>query len=99
MTRGTRHHTSRILFGNDRWHWMTKQVTIARRRGESVAAPVVVFVPIGPCDVRAFGVRQPRSTAASIFPNRIPGFFVDQQMKLERVCRRALEEMFRTQPR
>src|SRR5262245_36411143 len=88
-----------IFLGNNRRDRMTEQVAVARRRRKTVTRAVVVVVPIGPRNVGPFGIRQSHAATPAIFPDRVPGFFVDQQMQVERISRRTLQKMLRSQPR
>src|SRR5881397_1349214 len=73
-------------------------MAVTRRRREAIAGAVVVLLPVGPRDVRAFGVRQSCAPAASIFPDRVPSFLVDEQVKIEGIGCRALEKMLGAEP-
>src|ERR671924_817568 len=74
-------------------------MAVTRRRRKAVARAVVIFFPVGPRDVCALSIPQSCASAASVFPNGIPRFLVDQEVKVERVGRRALQKMLSAQPR
>src|SRR6266545_4657572 len=73
-------------------------MAVTRRRREAIAGAIVIFLPVGPRDVRALGVRQSCAPAPSIFPDRVPSFLVDEQVKIERIGCRALEKMLGAEP-
>src|SRR6266498_1207723 len=73
-------------------------MAVTRRRREAVAGAIVILLPVGPRDVRALGVRQSCAPAPSVFPDRVPGFLVDEQVKIERIGCRALEKMLGAEP-
>ena len=79
--------TRRVFLGDERGHRMTEEMAVPRSRREAVAAPIVVFFPVSPGDIGSFGVGEPSSPAASSFPDRVPGFFVNEQMQIQRIGR------------
>src|SRR5262245_37757095 len=57
MAGGPGDHPRGVLFGDDRRHRMTEQMTIARRRGKPIARTVIVLIPIGPRNIGPFRIR------------------------------------------
>src|SRR5262245_21480892 len=99
VTGGSSHDAGGIFLGNDRRHRMAEQMAVARRRRKAVARAVIILVPIRPSDIGSLGVSKARPSATAILRDRLPSFFVDPQMNLERIGRRALQKMLGAQPR
>src|SRR5690242_12975355 len=99
MAGSARDNSRGIFFGDDRGHWMTEEMAIARRSGKTITRAIVVFVPVGPIDVGALGIAEMSASAPAVLPDRIPGLFVDQQVQIERIGCRTLQEMLGPKPR
>src|SRR5262249_44277082 len=98
MTGGPGDHTRGVLFGDDRRHRMAEKMTITRRRGKPIARTVIVLIPIAQRIICPPRIVKWRSPASPIFPDRVPGLLIDEQMQVQRISRRALEEVLRPQP-
>ena len=85
MARGACDYAGSIFFCDQGRHGMAEEVAVAGSRRKAVTAPVVIFLPIGPRDIRPFGVRKSRSPTTSLFPDRLPCFLVDEKVELERI--------------
>ncbi len=51
---GTGYNTGRVFLGYNWGYRMTVQVAITRVRGKAVSAAVIIFIPLGPRQVRSF---------------------------------------------